>query len=760
MDLSFNSVDLDLMYKYLPFIIYDESSKYINVLKNKFVIEEMYNSYLREFNDEQILDKYPYYEMATLSKLFIVLESFPNEIIKKHIEERLEKLMKGKNFRIPKSIQLEGENDNIMFQFIDRNSDNKTDSLEQVLKKMNIDMQTLVNMLKYVLSVYDIYDTPSVTNNVELKKNLQYMLAKTSTHMYELNQYYSKWCINYKIQDAASTFLENEKAINNIIGLSGILTTIYICLDQTNEIQLTAIKLNVMYNAIYMYLEILKQGTNFDETIHKHILINGLNIYLYKDYLSDYEFYASKFKKYCSQYYKTIAMKNYEIYTKTEEENVLKKYYRSIVVINYLRANCMVPISLIDSSIVSELINLDIELDPGLSRNKNKKLIKISKQKKRNNLKSSDDMYYKLEDFIMVDFECTECINVIQDLMSYPLMEVNTKLDTTLTTRLINVIIKYRDHFEDFPDINFWLHQVNKLANAINDNDSNNITQRAIVNSDGTIKSEIWHDIWLNSKNVLESIMNTIENDVELLKNTDNEFKKEEFISSINNNLSMINHNYIFYNSDVFKNELTNQFDYKILQYIIGAFYTIYSLEIDDIDLYIEKFKKLCDELSIIYFEKRLKELINEFWLKFDKKRLIEVLIISFMLKKIYNYDETKNQVLWSKYKETMYDHFMNYVKYYEKEYNNSLRHEHERIYIGYKLLTYISKVARYNTLNEKYEKLYISMKHIYNYTDEYIENGVINIIPNVATIIDGQQFGVNEIRCNIPEFNISDLNI
>jgi len=188
-------------------------------------------------------------------------------------------------------------------------------------------------------------------------------------------------------------------------------------------------------------------------------------------------------------------------------------------------------------------------------------------------------------------------------------MEVNTKLDTTLTASLINVIIKYRDHFGDFPDINFWLHQANKLANAINDDNSNNIIQRSIVNSDGTIKSEIWHDIWLNSKNVLESIVITIENDVEVLKNTENEFKKEELILNINNNLSMINHNYIFYNSDVFKNELTNQFDYKILQYIIGAFYTIYNLEIDNIDKYREKFKKLCDELSIIYFEKRLKEL-------------------------------------------------------------------------------------------------------------------------------------------------------
>ena len=757
MNLSFSSVDLDLMYKYLPFIIYDESSKYINVLKNKFVIEEMYNSHLREFNDEQFAAKYPYHEMATLSKLFIVLESFPNDTIKTHIEERLEKLMNGKNFRIPKSVALEGENDNIMFPPSTRETNDQTETLEQILNTMKIDMETLGNMLEYLLSVYNIYNTTPVNNNTELKENLRYMLAKTSTHIYEINQRYAKWCTTYKIENASSTFLENEIAINNIIGLSGILTTIFICLDQTNEIQLTAIKLNVMYNAIYMYIEILKQENNFDETIHRHILLNGLNIYLYQDYLSDYEFYANKFKSYCSLYYKTIATENYELYSQITEETIQKRYYRSAVVVNYLRAHSIIPIDATESALVSELLKLDIELDAGLPRNKN--LIKTSNWK-RGNLIKTQDLEYKFEDFVNMAVECKECVNVIQDLMAYPLMENDTKLDSTLTTRLINAIIKYKEQYEDFPDINFWLHQSNKLITLINHNESVQAKQRAVINSNGTINSETWHNIWLNSKKVLESIMTTIENDVEILKNTENNLKKEELMLNINNNLSMIDHNYKFYNSNVFKTELTSQFDYKILQYIIGAFYNIYSLDIDNVETYKEKFEKLCDELSIIYFEKRLQELINEFWLKFKKEQLVEILIVSFMLKKIYKYDETKNPTLWSKYKETMNEHFMNYVERYEKEFVNNARHEHEKIYIGYKLLTYISKVSRYHSLSEKYKNLYEDIKVNYNYIDKYIENGTINNTPSVSTIIDGQQFGFKEIRCNIPEFNITDLDL
>lgn len=110
------------------------------------------------------------------------------------------------------------------------------------------------------------------------------------------------------------------------------------------------------------------------------------------------------------------------------------------------------------------------------------------------------DLEYKFEDFVNMAAECKECINVIQDLMTYPLMEVNTNLDSTLITRLINVIIKYKEQYEDFPDINFWLHQSNKLITLINHNKFTQSKQRAVVNSNGTIHSETWHNIWLNSK--------------------------------------------------------------------------------------------------------------------------------------------------------------------------------------------------------------------------------------------------------------------
>lgn len=753
-DLSFSKVDLDLMYKYLPFILYDESSKYINVLKNKFVIEEMYNSHLNEFNDADFALNNTNHEMAILSKLFCVLETFPHDTIKKHVEDRLETIMKGKNFRIPKLIQLEGEDDNVMFPPLTRDINSEQDTLEQVLTKMKIDTETLSNMLEYILSIYEIYDEKDITNNESLKENFQYMLSKTSTHIYEINQYYKNWCATYKIRDAAKAFLKDENAINNIIGLSGILSTIYVCLDQTNTIQLTAIKLNVMYNALYMYLEILKQENNFNETIHRHILLNGLNIYLYKAYLSDYEFYEEEFKKYCLKYYCNTAENAYISYNNIVEETVLKKYYRSIVVVNYLRANCISPIKPSESAIVNELLKLDFEFDPGLSRNK--KQIRLSNWKPT--VKRSSD--YKFEDFINMNPDCKECSNVTQELMFYPMIEINTTLDSTLPAAIRTTILKYQEVYQDFPDVNFWLHQSVKLDKYSKQPNEENPQTRAKINLDGTINLETWHNIWLNSKNVLESVVATIKNNINMLNTTENEYKKEELSLDIDNNLSMIYHNYKFFNSDVFKTNLIEQFDYKILQYIIGAFYDIYSLEIENTHNYNESFEKLCDELSIIYFKKRLEELMGEFWIKYSKECFIETLLISFMLKKIYGYDENKNPELWSKYNETMNRHFTIYVEKYEKEFNNKSLHEHEQIYVGFKLLTYISKLSRYTTLSEKYKELYNSIKENYNYLDKYIEERIINDTPSVATIIDGQQFGFKEIRCNIPEFNITDLNL
>lgn len=754
-NLNFNSIDIDLMYKYLPFIIYDESSDYIKVLKNKFVIEEMYRSHLNDFNDDDFtINNINYKEIATLSKLFIVLEQFPIEIIQQHIEERLEKIMQGKNFRIPKSIAIEGDDDNIMFQPLnDREIDSEQDSLNDVLIKMKIDINILNSMLEYILSVYDIYEEKSITNNEPLKENFQYMLAKTSTYIYNINQYYKNFCSMYKIRDASKTILTDESMINNIIELSGLLTTIYICLDQTNNIQLTAIKLNVMYNAIYMYIEIIKQENNFDENIHKHILLNGINIYLYQSYLYDYEFYAEEFKNYCLKYYRKIASEAYLTYNNLIEESVLKKYYRSVVVVNYLRANSFLTINNSESVIVGELLKLDFEFDPGLTRNKDN--VKLSNWKPKN----KRNLEYKFEDFINMNSDCKECSDIIHELMSHSLNEINTKIDSTLPARIRTAILKYNEVYQNFPDINFWLHQNNKIEKYTKKtNETRTTTKRAKINIDGTVNLETWHNIWLNSKNILENVMANIKNNIKILNSNENQYKKEELLLEIENDLSMIYYNYTFYNSDVFKNDLINQFDYKILQYIIGAFYEIYNLNIENINNYNKQFEDLCDQLSIIYFKERLNELIKEFWIKFSKERLMEVLLVSFMLKKIYGYDNDVD--LWTNYNTTMENHFTIYVDKYLKEFNNNSLHEHERIYIGYKLLIYISKLSRYGTLNEKYKEIYNSIKENYNYIDKYIENGTINDTPNISTIINGSQFGFKEIRCNIPEFNITDLEL
>ena len=153
-DLAFTNTDLDLMYKLLPFLIYNEESEYIQTLKNKFVIEEMYNSHKKEFIDQSL---YPLHEMATLSKLFCVLENFPNEKIYDHCIEHFNKLT-FKTFRIPSLIKLKGDEDTILYPPPNQSrSDESEISLEDILTTMKIDTDTLNNMLNYIMDIYIIY---------------------------------------------------------------------------------------------------------------------------------------------------------------------------------------------------------------------------------------------------------------------------------------------------------------------------------------------------------------------------------------------------------------------------------------------------------------------------------------------------------------------------------------------------------------------------------------------------------------------------
>lgn len=720
---DFMPQEIETTFRLYPMLFQIENIDYINLILDKFALELILSQNKQILEDEE--SKYSDDEkLNVLNLCFYFMDEFK---FRKHYNYCLElykKIIKKDVLTQVPTLNID-TNEEIL---IPRSTNDEL--MNGLLNNAEINYTTLEHMLKNINSIYDII--LNFNGNDVVKENLNKMLMKSSTYILNTSDFYSKYFDTYNIfnLNIDENILTKSE---NLIKLSNVLTKIFVSLSNTDEIQITSLKILAFWTQIQLLYKIKENNEKLDLKEHREILLYGLIMRKLKTYIHNCDDIFEFFKNYCHKFYINTANKFYEYYSTIKNENKIgidyKEYIKTCVLENYKKANYMVEI--VDENILKKIeelngmkhrttteINSEILLRTiGVSPDTIKPGIYQDPQQPSENRTTNGTGNEQFFDVSLINLD-NENATIIQS----PLIIDN------LTEELSNY--KYRNNSNNFNTYLLgWTHDI--LKNYIKLQEKQTIknsdyefylghfaliTNILKYNSEETMNIEEDYpmsNIIHTTIDILKDMCKNINISIENLNVAIKEETRETLKRVIENSINYINNTHDFFNDNLFLENLISQIPLEIIPIIAGGFYNSHVIKnkYQSDDNLLMLFKKL----SIKYFVAALEKKVNEFNQIYSISDIISIYIYYNILTLVLKYEPNQWKELYDKLINTLHEHYSFYTNLYYNYYMEYCSDKIDKIITEIKLLKSIYFAKSYGVIDEKYIRIYDDL--IQNYT-------------------------------------------
>lgn len=717
--------EIETIFRLYPMLFQIENIDYINLILDKFALELILSQNKHILEDEE--SKHSDDEkLNVLNLCFYFMDEFK---FRKHYNYCLElykKIIKKDILTQVPTITI-NTNEEIL---IPRSTNDEL--MNGLLNNAEINYTTLEHMLKNINSIYDVI--LNFNGNDVVKENLNKMLMKSSTYILNTSDFYSKYFDTYNIfnLNIDENILTKSE---NLVKLSNVLTKIFVSLSNTDEIQITSLKILAFWTQIQLLYKIKENNEKLNLKEHREILLYGLIIRKLKTYIHNYDDIIEIFKNYCHKFYINTANKFYEYYVTIKNENKIgidyKEYIKTCVLENYRKANYMVEI--VDENILKKIEELNemkrttteingTTLIPGGS------LINIypsqiemgiyqnPQQTSRNRTTNENGN----EQVINASIHNLDNINATvipftlnvkpstEKLSNYKYRNTDNKFNTYLlgwTHDILKNYIKLQDKQTiKNSDYEFYLGHFALITNILKYNSEETMN----IEEDYPMSNIIHATI-----DILKDMCKNINISIENLNVAIKEETRKTLEQVIENSINYINNTHDFFNDNLFLENLISQIPLEIIPIIAGGFYNSHVIKnkYQSDDNLLMLFKKL----SIKYFVAALEKKVNEFNQIYSISDIVSIYIYYNILILVLKHEPNQWRELYDKLINTLHEHYSFYTNLYYNYYMEYCSDKIDKIITEIKLLKSIYFAKSYGVIDEKYIRIYDDL--IQNYT-------------------------------------------
>ena len=730
---DFMPQEIETIFRLYPMLFQIENIDYINLILDKFGLELILSQNKQILEDEE--SKYSDDEkLNVLNLCFYFMDEFK---FRKHYNYYLElykKIIKKDVLTQVPTLNI-NTNEEIL---IPRSTNDEL--MNGLLNNAEINYTTLEHMLKNINSIYDII--LNFNGNDVVKENLNKMLMKSSTYILNTSDFYSKYFDTYNIfnLNIDENILTKSE---NLIKLSNVLTKIFVSLSNTDEIQITSLKILAFWTQIQLLYKIKENNEKLDLKEHREILLYGLIMRKLKTYIHNCDDIFEIFKNYCHKFYINTANKFYEYYSTIKNENKIgidyKEYIKTCVLENYRKANYMVEI--VDENILKKIeelngvkhrttngINNEILLGTiGVSPDTIKLGIYQDPQQPSENRTTNGTGNEQLINASIHNLDNINATVIPFTLNVKPLTEEGSNY-------------KYRNNSNNFNTYLLgWTHDI--LKNYIKLQEKQTIknsdyefylghfaliTNILKYNSEETMDIEEDYpmsNIIHATIDILKDMCKNINISIENLNVAIKEETRETLKRVIENSINYINNTHDFFNDNLFLENLISQIPLEIIPIIAGGFYNSHVIKnkYQSDDNLLMLFKKL----SIKYFVAALEKKVNEFNQLYSISDIVSIYIYYNILTLVLKYEPNQWKELYDKLINTLHEHYSFYTNLYYNYYMEYCSDKIDKIITEIKLLKSIYFAKSYGVIDEKYIRIY----------DDLIQNYTITINRKISDI-------------------------
>ena len=733
---DFMPQEIETTFRLYPMLFQIENIDYINLILDKFALELILSQNKQILEDEE--SKYSDDEkLNVLNLCFYFMDEFK---FRKHYNYCLElykKIIKKDVLTQVPTLNID-TNEEIL---IPRSTnDELTNGL---LNNAEINYTTLEHMLKNINSIYDVI--LNFNGNDVVKENLNKMLMKSSTYILNTSDFYSKYFDTYNIfnLNIDENILTKSE---NLIKLSNILTKIFVSLSNTDEIQITSLKILAFWTQIQLLYKIKENNEKLNLKEHREILLYGLIMRKLKTCIHNCDDIFEFFKNYCHKFYINTANKFYEYYSTIKNENKIgidyKEYIKTCVLENYRKANYMVEI--VDENILKKIEELNgmkrttngdnyIIPIPGASTitaspaTKEWEIQPNPPSRKRSIRDNNDYIINAPTNSLTIDLNNNNYSNIIFSLnydnsteegSNYKYRNNSNNFNTYLlgwTHDILKNYIKLQEkQMIKNSDYEFYLGHFALITNILKYNSEETMN----IGEDYPMSNIIHATI-----DILKDMCKNINISIENLNVAIKEETRKTLEQVIENSINYINNTHDFFNDNLFLENLISQIPLEIIPIIAGGFYNSHVIKnkYQSDDNLLMLFKKL----SIKYFVAALEKKVNEFNQIYSISDIVSIYIYYNILTLVLKHEPNQWKKLYDKLINTLHEHYSFYTNLYYNYYMEYCSDKIDKIITEIKLLKSIYFVKSYGIIDEKYIRIY----------DDLIQNYTITINRKISDI-------------------------
>ena len=537
--------------------------------------------------------------------------------------------------------------------------------------------------LNTIEETYKLISDNNLDTNVI--NNLNKIILTASTIIINQTDFYSNE-FNQSFDFEIDYDHDFEMLLNNLAHFSTTLTTIHMCLQNTDEIQLCALKILAIYYQFRLKISIRKNNT-YDFKLHKDILICNFMVQFFKKYITNYEDILNMFIKYYVDYYKHIGDLYYEESLMNVYNEMHKKYLALCSYDNYLRANLM----------CTEIVKLEIKnvINSKITELKNKYHFDTT-------ICSYSPCYYiNASEILKTDqqyenYKNQDLLNIFIEIQNY----------TEIQSRNYIIGLKNIMLFMD-KNIKSIINQSNKEKNKISYNMNLGahglITGNFFYNNKEIefTESNNWSNFVISYVNFVRNLLHFYEYYVNISKQITDSFQNEIIHENIvKYKIYLDSVVYEYCDSDVFKNDISNKLLNTDIMAIVGLIYNTYALTNDE--KYKNLFKIFIKKMYLKQIENaiNINENLNQTTLNYCEMALIN--LINVLDYKILDWND-----IYNKFKEKVIKYYKNQLSEFYEIYVDSNSTDIEKKNIGYRFFNVCSKLKQLTEIEEKFENIY-----------------------------------------------------
>ena len=656
--------------------VFNSNDEYTQSQKIRTIIDyTLYESKPIFDNNQDVENKE--YKLLLLNTLIYLMEKSPFKTVYDYcILKYKEILNKNEIIQIPKfDLNLD---DTPML--LPRNTRDTT-AFKYILNFINNANSCIEQCLNTIDETYNLITTNNLNSNVI--NHLNKIIKTASTIIIDQAEFYST-DFNQYLDFEINSDEEFGVLLKNLGKFSSTLTTIHMCLQNTDEIQICALKILAIYYQFCM-IYLIQKNNAFSYKIHEEILIINFILQFFKKYITDYDRILNIFITYYVEYYKHVGDLYYQEISKTGYNETYKKYLALCAYDNYLRANLMsteVVQTEILKSIILKITELKNEYQFGTNINTYTPCYYINV----NEILSTNQQYetYTNQELLDIFIE-------IQNHESIQNYTIGTKNIMLAVDKNIKTIINQSNKEKCEIAYNIALGTYGLLSNDY------------IYNNKPTkfMNSNDWSDFIVSYIKFAQYLLYYHKHYTDLLKQTVNPTRYEivvEHIAVYKNYLDSVVYEYC--NSNVFKNDILNKLLTTDLMAIIGIIYNSYVLTKEE--KYINLFKELIKNVYIKYM-KNISETTND--LTEETISYSESVLVNLI--NVLNYKITNWSEVYIKFREKVLNYYKNQLNEFYKIYTDNNSTDIEKKNSGYRSFYMILKLKQLTTIDSKFEKVY-----------------------------------------------------